>query len=117
MKSSQADWNVCRAQRAGYIHGPRVLIRLNADHSNQGALAFELPHQSVHADPRVCLIHGRDDDLDIIAQHAPLPAIQRQAVEDGQRIRGNRRTEPLNDVAIVVVMGRFDEDYLESVRR
>ena len=36
-----------------------------------------------------------------------------EAVEYGQGVRGNGRAQPLNDIAIIVVMRRFDQHELE----
>ena len=56
----------------------------------------------------------RDVDLDIVAEDAALFAVERQAVEHRQRIRRNRGAEPLDDVAVVVVVRRLDENQGES---
>ena len=44
-----------------------------------------------------------------VAEHAPRSAVGRQPMQDRQRIRRNRRTRPLDDIAVVVVMRRLDQ--------
>src|SRR5262249_29613671 len=58
---------------------------------------------------RIGLVKRMNLDLDIRAEHAPLGAILRETVERGERSGRNRRTQPLDDVAIVVVMRRLHQ--------
>ena len=69
----------------------------------------------VRLDARVGFVEGADFDFDIVAKHAALFAIERQAVEHSQRIRRNGGTEPLDDIAIVVVVRRLDQHQRESL--
>ena len=64
---------------------------------------------ALRSDARVRLVDCDDVDVDRFAEDAASPAIERESVQHGQGIRRNRRAEPLNDVAIVVVMRRLDE--------
>src|SRR5262245_1203204 len=54
-------------------------------------------------------------DLDIRPEHAPLGAILRETVERGERSRRYRRTQPLDDVAIVVVMRRLHQHQAKTL--
>jgi hypothetical protein len=54
-------------------------------------------------------------DLDIRPEHAPLGAILRETVERGERSRRYRRTQPLDDVAIVVVMRRLHQHQAKAL--
>src|SRR6185437_3882780 len=60
-------------------------------------------------DARADLVGGVDVDLDIVAEHAALPGILEQAVDGGERVRRNEGAEPLDDVAVVVVVRRLDQ--------
>jgi hypothetical protein len=40
--------------------------------------------------------------------------ILEQAVENGERVRGYDRTHPLDDVTVVVIVGRLDQRQLKS---
>ena len=62
----------------------------------------------------VGFVEGADFDFDLLAQHAALSAIERQAVQHGQRIGRNGGAEPLDDVAVIVVMRRLDQHQRES---
>ena len=68
-----------------------------------------IAREPLRPDARVRLVERMDLELDVVAEDAPLGAIARQAVERGQRVRRNRRAEPLDDVAVVVVVRRLDQ--------
>ncbi len=68
-----------------------------------------LPRDALRPDVSIGLVVSGDFDLDILAQHSALFAIEREAVHHRQRVRRNRRTEPLDHVAIVVVVRRLDQ--------
>ena len=55
-------------------------------------------------------------DLDIFAEHVPLFAIECQTVERRERVRRNRRTQPLDHVAVVVVVRGLNEHEAKSLR-
>ena len=64
---------------------------------------------------RIALVEGRNDDFDIVTEHAPLLAVERKAVKHRERIRGNGGAQPLDDVSIVVVVRWFDQHQRESL--
>src|SRR5260370_21289334 len=66
---------------------------------------------------RIALLKSRNDDFDIITEYAPLLAVERKAVKHRERIRGNGGAEPLDDVSVIVVVRRFDQDQRESLAR
>jgi hypothetical protein len=68
-----------------------------------------LPGNSIRADVGIALIEGGDDHVDILAQHGALFAVERQAVQHRQRIRGNGGAELLDDVAVIVVVRGLDQ--------
>ena len=79
-------------------------------------LPRKAPAMLVRPDARVRLVDGRDLDVDVVAEHAALFAFERQSVQHGQRVRGNGRAQPLDDVAVVVVVRRLDENQREAFR-
>ena len=79
--------------------------------------ACDLASHAVGAHPRIGLIDGENFDIDVFAEHAALGGVIRYAVDAGQRIRRQRRPEPLDDVAVVVVMRRLDEKQHKSFAR
>src|SRR5512147_2830747 len=70
MKAADADLDAGRAQRAGDVHRPRKLVRLNADQADQAvpAVVAYLPDDLARIDPRVGFVIGAQADLDIVAQ-------------------------------------------------
>src|SRR5260370_33362867 len=66
---------------------------------------------------RIALVKGRNDDFDIITEYAPLLTVERKAVKHRERIRGNGGAEPLDDVSVIIVVRRFDQDQRESLAR
>ena len=57
---------------------------------------------------------GTEFEIDLGPQHAAIGAILRDAVKRRQRVRRDRRAQPLNDVAVVVVMRGLDQDETET---
>ena len=51
------------------------------------------------------------------AQHAALGAIERKAVQRRQRVGGDRRARPLDDIALVIVVRRLDQKQMKKLFR
>jgi hypothetical protein len=68
----------------------------------------------VGPDARVGLVPDRDPDLDILAEDLALGAVEREAVQRRERVGRDRRADPLDDVAVVIVVGRLDQEELEN---
>lgn len=95
---------------------PWELVGLNADepYDELGVRPPAPPNDSLHGDFFSRLIEGRDRDLKITEHPVPFQ-IFGQAV---QHIEGVAREHPLPktyDVALLVVLGRFDQDDLEPL--
>ena len=116
VKPANANLHAGRAQFACDIHGARKLIGLHAYQRDQTAPTAQLPRNALRADARIGLIESRDFDLDVVAEHAPLLAIERQPIHHRQRVRRNGGTQPLDDVAVVVVVRRLDQHQREALR-
>src|SRR5262249_61824959 len=65
------------------------------------------------APPPVRLVIGVDAELDIGPEHLAPLSVLGETVEAGQRVRRDRRPEPLDRVAVVVVMRRLDQDEMQ----
>src|SRR5262249_5306829 len=63
---------------------------------------------------RMDFVDDRDVDGGVGSQYPPLRRIAPQAVENRQRVRGDERPHPLDDVAVVVVVRRLDQNELEA---
>ena len=93
------------------------LVGLHADQADQPAAsaAADLLDDLVGPDAGVGLVPDGDPDLDVVAQHAALGAVERKAVQRRQRVGGNRRARPLDDIALVVVVRRLDQEKMEGL--
>jgi hypothetical protein len=101
----------------GDIERAGKLVGLHANEDNHAALAAKRPDDAVRADAGVVFIDGLDAYIDVGAEDAAVGAIEHEAVHDGEGVRGNGRAEPLDDVAVVVVVRRLDEDEREVFAR
>ena len=100
------------------VERARKLIRLNADQRDHSAdrprMRFEI---AGNVDDRVALVVDLDLDIDVGAENARLGAFGEQAVDAGEAVRGDRRAPPLDDIAVVVVMRRLDQNDRELALR
>src|SRR5262249_8906944 len=110
MKAADRHRDASLTQRLGEVERARELVRLNSDQHHH-AIAGDADHRgkTIAADARIGLVKRMNVDLDIRPEHAPLGAILRETVERGERSRRYRGTQPLDDVAIVVVMRRLHQ--------
>jgi hypothetical protein len=65
----------------------------------------------------VGFVYGLELQIDIGAQPPRLLDVLGQAVKTGEGVRRNRRAQPLNDVALVVVVRGLDQHEEETTRR
>jgi hypothetical protein len=82
---------------------------LNADKRDQASLAAKLARDAIRANAGVGFVESGDDEFGIVAEDAAALGLEREAVEDGEGVRRNRGAEPLDDVAVVVVMRWLDQ--------
>src|SRR5262249_15622944 len=78
------------------------------------AVAPKPSEQLSDFDARVDLVDHRDVDGGVGSEHSAFRRIAPQAVENRQRVRRDERAYPLDDVAVVVVMLRLDQNELEA---
>ena len=109
MKPADRDLHAAGPKSLRQIGGVRKLIRLDADQTDQPppAAGGDLAGDPVRANSRVGFVDDRDVDLDIGAEDTPVPAVFGQSLHHGERIGRNRGAEPLNDIAVVVIMRRL----------
>ena len=119
MEAAHDDRDAGGAERPRDIERAGILVRLHADQPDQAeaAVALEAREQRRHVDAGVGLVDRLDLDLDVRAEHLPLGAIAGDAVNRGQRIRRNRRAPPADDVAVVAVVRRLDQNEQELTWR
>ena len=106
------------ASRSGRAISTRAgeFVGLHADDADQPepAMLGDAAHRAFRHDAGVGLVDGDDVDRQIGAEHAALGGAVGQAEHRGQRIRRHGRAQPLHDVAVGVVMRRFDQDQLKA---
>src|SRR5580704_8101685 len=118
MKPADADRQAGGTERLRQIDGARELVGLDPDEAYQGTTAG-LPDAAddplgPHAPDG--LVIGLDADLDLVAKHMPAPGVLGETAQTGERIRRDRRPEPLDRITVVVVMRRLDQHEVEQGR-
>src|SRR5205814_9421383 len=109
-----ADLKAARAQWPRDVERARKLIRLHADeHDHSRAGLLDHARQLFRTDACVGFVERVNGQIDVIAENATLRAIARETLERRERVRWNRGAQPLDDVAVVVVMRRLHEDETE----
>ena len=100
------------------IDGARKLVRLHADEPDQTAPALTPEHADDlrWLNPPVGFIVCVQADIDACSQHLAATSVLGQGIETGKRIGGNCRTQPLDRIAVVVVMRRLDHHEVEDRR-
>src|SRR3989338_8776416 len=117
MKPPDAHLHALGAELTSQIHPPRVLIALDADQRPQ-APTIRWPDQldnPLDPDARVGLIKGVEPNVHIAAEHVATSALEGEAIQDGEGVGGNRGANPLDDVAIVIIMRWLDHDNIEKL--
>jgi hypothetical protein len=95
----------------------RELVRLHPDqHHHSRARVLDHPRQFLRPDPRVRLIERMNLDLHIRSERMPLLTIPRQPINRRQRVRRNRRSEPLDHITVVIVVRRLYENQAKAFR-
>ena len=117
MKTAEADLDTSGTQGAGHVHSAWVLIRLHTDKGHEALDAREPADDFLEVDAGVGFVHRGDLQINVVAEYPGVAAIERKAVYDRQAIRGDGGAKPLDDVAIVTVMRRFDENQVEALGR
>ena len=86
--------------------------QIHADEGDQPAVTArpDGARDPLRPDARVDLVLYGDLDLDLVAEHSIVDALASDAIKRCKRIGRDVRSHPLDDVAIVVVMGRFDQE-------
>ncbi len=110
MKAAHDHGEPKRAELPAEIERARKLVGLHADqahHATAGG-ADALRHGR-HIDDGVALVAGIDLDIDVGAEHAVVGTLPHQPIDAGERVRRQGRAQPLDDIAIPVVMRRLDQ--------
>ena len=92
------------------------LVRLHADQADQAKTVVVAEQVYNLFDLHACvgLVDGTDGDFYVLAKNTTLRGVVRERIKIGKRVRWDRRSPPLDDIAVVVVMRRFDQDKLKT---
>jgi hypothetical protein len=114
VEAAHHDGEPSGAERAPEIERAWKLIRLHAHQPDEaGPCGTDVAHDAAHPDDRVHFVVRLNLDVHVRAEHSRVRALRQQAVDAGEAVRRHHRPQPLNDVAVVVVMRRHDQDDLE----
>ena len=115
VKAADADRQAGGKERPRQIDRARKLVRLHADQADQRLAAglADFPDDAVRTDAPVGLVVGVQADFDARPQHLAALGVLRQAVQAGERVGRNGRPEPLDGIAVVIVMRRLDHHEME----
>ena len=117
VEPAHGDLDVEIAELFCQIEHVRELVRLHADEHHHAIACFaDHRRQFLRPDPRVGLVQRMNLDLDIVAEHVPLFAVEREPVKCRERVRGDGRTQPLDHVPVVIIMRRLDQDQAKALR-
>jgi hypothetical protein len=116
VEAADGDLDPGGAEAPRHVHGPRELVGLDPDHADDAvaAGAADALADALDRDQGVGLVVGADLDLHRLAQDARLGCLHRLPVEARQRVGGDPRLEPLDRVAVVVVVGWLDQLDVEA---
>ena len=93
------------------IERARKLVGLDADQPDKPATRGADPaHNAFDVDGGVAFVVGLDGNLDIGTEDAVGGALRDQAIDAGKAVRRNAGAKPLDDVAVIIVMRRLDQD-------
>ena len=99
-----------RAELPPEIERARKLVRLHADQPDHAAAGgADALGRCGHVDDGVALVAGIDLDVDVGTEHAVIGALPHQPIDAGERVRRQSRAQPLDDIAVLVVMRRLDQ--------
>ena len=110
VKAADADRQPGGEERPRQIDRARKLVRLHADQADQRLAAGLADHADdpVGPDAPVGLVIGVEADFDVRPEHLAAARVLGEAVQAGERVGRDRRAEPLDRIAVVVVMRRLD---------
>src|SRR6516165_1995994 len=115
MEAADRDLNSAAAKLSCEIERPRKLVRLYADqHHHTGIRSLDRASQILDPHLPVCLIDCFDADVIIGTKNLALATIQCDAIEAGQRVRRQPTAPPSNNITIIVVMRRLDQNKPEA---
>src|SRR5208282_731547 len=119
VKAAHCDRHTSRAELARDGHGARELVGLDADQTDEAGMSglLDAPCDPLDRNRDVHLIVGVDLDRDVVAQDVPVAAVLGDGVERGHGIRRDPGLPPLNDIAVLIVMGGLHDLDVKGLHR
>ncbi len=119
VKAADDDRNAGGAERPRDVERAGILVGLHTDEPDHAETIRrpETAQQLGDIDPGIGLIDDVDNDIDVGSEHAAPRAIERHAMQRGQRIRRHQSAPPADDVAVIVIVRGFDEHDAETAPR
>ena len=116
MKPADANRQTGAQKRPRQVDGAWELVRLDPDQSDEGTATGSVNHTDdpVGPDAAVGFVIGVDADRHIRSKHLAPARVFGEAVEAGERVRRDRRLDPPDRIAVVVVMRRLDQHQMED---
>ena len=116
VKSSDCDRDALRSELARNDHRAGNLVGLDADEADEALMSRlpDAPHDLLDRDSPLHLVVGVDLDGDAVAKDLPLGAVLRDRIKRRHGVRRNPGLPPLNNVAVLVVVGRLDDLDMEA---
>jgi hypothetical protein len=111
VEAANHNIDACLSQRASNINGARKFVRLDADETDKPEILIAPESPDDRRDPNACvgLIHRPHGDSDTGAEYQSPRRAKSKPVEHRERVRRHRRSQPTNDVTLLVVVRWFDE--------
>jgi hypothetical protein len=118
VEAADADRQTGSQEGPGQVDGAWELIGLHADKTDQRLAAGLADHadNAVGPHPPVRLIVGMQLHLDAGAEHLAATRVLGQPIQAGEGVGRDRRAEPLNRIAVVVIVRRLDNHEMEQAR-
>ena len=118
MEAAHHDREAFGAEPAGEIERARKLIRLHADEADHAGAGFaDAFGHARDIDDGVALVAGLDLDVDVRAERLLARALLDQAMNAGEAVGRECRAQPLDDIAVRVVVRRLDQNDAEALGR
>src|SRR6516165_1017838 len=115
MKTTNTNFDGSRAQWRGEIERTWKLVRLYPDHHDH-AVAGTRNHarEAIRPDTRVRLVVGVNIEIDVQPKDGAFSTIPGQTIQGSQRVGRYGRTQPLDDISVVIVMRWLDQYEAEA---
>lgn len=118
MKTAHDDLESCRPKASRQIHSAGKLVGLDSHQAHQtpATVGLDATDDPLHRNQRVGLVVGVDLDAHALAQNPGSVCSAGQPVEARERVGRDPCLEPLNHIAVVVVVRRLDQFHLKPGR-